>query len=155
MIERLASSLTIFSVCVAFRYLCTLGNYVESRYGSPRQRARVLLKHTIHVVVYGIVTTILPVLYFTDVLVYKAQNRTGVDPPIPWPVLTVGDTSWIVCLALTKKFAVPEPPIQISRKILELDEEYEVDEAEVVGLQGRKGQMLHGIRLSDERPIKA
>ena len=141
--------LAIFSVCVFFRYLCTLGNYVEQRFGDARQMKRVRLKHTVFVCFYGAVTALLPILYFTDVIVCRAQGRVGVDPPIPWPILQVLDLVWCACLAMTNFFAVPEPPIQITRKILQFDEEFEVDEKEaMLGLKGRNGRTLAGVEIS-------
>ena len=86
---RWSAHLAIFSACIVLRYLCALGNYIENAFGSPRQRKRVLRKHTVHVAIYGLVTVILPVLYFADILIYKAQNRQGIDPPIPWYVLEI------------------------------------------------------------------
>ena len=86
---RWSEHLAIFSACIVLRYVCALGNYIENAFGSPRQRKRVLRKHTVHVTIYGLVTVILPVLYFADILIYKAQNRQGIDPPIPWYVLAI------------------------------------------------------------------
>ncbi|CAK0845546.1 unnamed protein product [Prorocentrum cordatum] len=91
---RWEEHLVIFTVCVLCRYLCTLGNYVESAFGTPLQRARVKRKHTAHGVVYGLVTATLPMLYFTDVVVYKSEARTGFDPFLPWQVLQVMDAAW-------------------------------------------------------------
>jgi len=125
---RWEEHLVIFTVCVLCRYLCTLGNYVESAFGTPLQRARVKRKHTAHVVVYGLVTATLPMLYFTDVVVYKSEARTGFDPFLPWQVLQVMDAAWMCCLATTTAFAIPEPPIQITRRIVELDKGAEADE---------------------------
>ena len=42
-----------------------------------------------HVTLYGVVTVVLPVLYFADILIYKAQDRQGIDPPIPWYILEI------------------------------------------------------------------
>ena len=150
--NRWTTHLAIFAVCIVLRYLCTLGNYVEQRFGSERQRRRVKRVHTVHVLVYGVVTVTLPVLYFTDFLVYQAQQRVGVDPPIPWQVLQVMDLVWVACVAVSSYARVPEPPIQVTRKILEFDEEYELAENEdsemlVAGLKDRKGGVMRGIRL--------
>jgi len=133
--------LIIFSTCVMLRYLCTLGNYIESRFGDARQRLRVTRKHTIFIAFYGVVTGILPILYFTDVVIYRKEHRSGVDPPIPWPVVFTFDMLWCLCLGLVTRTSVPEPPIQITRKILQFDEEYEVDEqTAMLGFRGHKGQ---------------
>ena len=135
--------MSIFSICVVFRYLCTLGNYVESRFGQPSQRRRVTTAHTVHVGVYGVVTLVLPVLYFVDIVVYKMEGRTGLDSPMPWCpspppllpssapprllfaqtapprrraryVLQVMDIIWVLCLATSKHFSVPEPPLKVT-----------------------------------------
>jgi len=120
--------LAIFSMAVGFRYLCTLGNYVECRFGHAHETGRVHSHHTVFIIVYGVVTFMLPILYFTDVLVYKAQGRTGVDPPIPWGVLQAADIVWMLCLSLSTKLAVPEPPILLTRRVLEFDEEFDPEE---------------------------
>lgn len=123
--DEWTAHLAIFTTAVVFRYLCTLGNYVENRYGKAGESGRVLPKHTIYIVVYGCVTAMLPVLYFTDIIVYEAQGRTGVDPVIPWPVLQFFDIAWVVCLALSTRLSVPEPPILVTRRVLEFDEEFD------------------------------
>ena len=140
--------LAIFSTCVVLRYFCALGNYLENAFGSPRQRKRVLTKHTIHVTVYGFVTLVLPALYFSDILIYNAQGRQGIDPPIPWYILEIMDVAWVLCLASSKHFSVPEPPLKVVSTVLEFDEEYDVDENEVGGgLLGRKGRVQSGVEL--------
>jgi len=124
--------LLIFTVCVAFRYMCTLGNYVEQRFSvNPKARARVFPKHTYFVIFYGVVTSILPILYFSDMIIYKVEGRTGVDPPIPWYVLEVMDVVWICCLSQSNKFSVPEPPIRITRTVLDFGDSFEVEEKNV------------------------
>ena len=146
---RWKAHLAIFSVCVFFRYLCTLGNYVEQRFGDARQMKRVRRMHTVFICFYGCVTTLLPFLYFADVLVYEGQQRTGVDPPIPWPVLQAMDLVWVVCLGMTNAMAVPEPPIHVSRRILQFDESYEIEERDAaVGLTGRRGRSIAGVEVS-------
>ena len=45
---RWSEHLAIFSACIVLRYVCALGNYLENAFGSPRQRKRVLRKHTSH-----------------------------------------------------------------------------------------------------------
>lgn len=116
---RWVEHLLIFTVCVLCRYLCTLGNYVESAFGDARQRARVTRKHTVHVVFYGLVTASLPLLYFTDVVIYRSEGRSGMDPFLPWQVLQIMDAAWMLCLATTTAFAVPEPPIQITHRVVD------------------------------------
>ena len=144
------SHLSIFSTCIICRYMCTLGNYVEQAYGNALQRKRVQPKHTVHVVVYGLITCVLPLLYFTDIVIYNAQHRTGVDPPIHWVVIQIGDLIWVACLALSNAMAVPEPPIQITRKILQFDEEFDIDEKQaMLGLRGVQGRMVGGLEMSD------
>jgi len=121
--------LLIFTVCVIFRYMCTLGNYVEQRWSAnPKARDRVTPSATYFVIFYGVVTFILPVLYFTDVIVYKVEGRTGVDPPIPWYILEVMDIVWVTCLSQSNKFAVPEPPIRITRTCLDFGDTYSVED---------------------------
>jgi len=127
--DQWTAHLAIFSVSVYFRYLCTLGNYVEQRFGGCYDRTLVSWKNTVFIIVYGLVTTALPILYFVDVLVYKAEDRTGVDPVINRWLLQVMDIAWVSCLALTTKFAIPEPPLLIQRRVLEFGEEVEVDSA--------------------------
>ena len=145
---RWSAHLAIFSACIVLRYLCALGNYIENAFGSPRQRKRVLRKHTVHVTLYGLVTVILPVLYFADILIYKAQNRQGIDPPIPWYVLEIMDVTWVLCLATSKHFSVPEPPLKVTSTVLQFDEEYDVDDKEVGGgIMGRWGKVLSGVEL--------
>ena len=102
-------------------------------------------KHAIYITVYGLVTLVLPFLYFIDFIGYRTQQRVGVDPIIPWPVLQTFDLLWVACLALTGAMRVPEPPIQITRRILEFDEEYEVDED--ASLLMRSGKPPPGIRM--------
>jgi hypothetical protein len=41
-------------------------------------------------------TTLLPTLYFYDVIVYRLEGREGVDPPLPWWVLQTTDVLWMV-----------------------------------------------------------
>jgi|EP00908_Phaeocystis_cordata_P023939 hypothetical protein len=117
--------LGIFSLCVSFRYLCALGNYLESKHcRDPHQRSLVELKHTVFVIVYGIVTALLPTLYFYDVLVYEAEERTGLDPPLPEWVLQSVDIAWMVCLAGSTRLAVPERNIFVTRRVLPFDKEF-------------------------------
>jgi len=144
--------LTIFTVCVLLRYLCTLGNYLEQRYSTdPKARARVTRGMTIHVSLYGTVTGILPVLYFTDIVIYKAQGRVGVDPPIPWPVLQAMDLLWMLMLATANRFRVPEPPILVLRRILQFGEEYEIEDKDAeISLKGRKGRTLEGVEMIND-----
>jgi len=120
--------LALFSTAVFFRYLCTLGNYVEQAFGANRPQGGVQRKHTIHIIVYGVVTTTLPILYFADVIIYKAQGREGVDPPIPWYVLEIADLTWVACLATAASFSIPEPPILIHRRVVKFGEQVEADE---------------------------
>ena len=125
---RWEAHLAIFSTAIVCRYLCTLGNYVECRFGGESQRERVTRAHTVFIIIYGLVTTLLPILYFVDILVYQAQGRVGVDPPLPWYVLQTMDVLWVGCLAASTRMSVPEPPILIARKVLEFDEEFDPDE---------------------------
>lgn len=140
--------LAIFSVCIILRYLCTLGNYIEQRYGDAKKRQRVRRKHTIFVGVYGTVTFILPALYFVDVIVYDANGYTGMHPTIPWPVLQCMDLVWCACLACANTFAVPEPPIRITRQILEFGDEIEMDGREAK-MQRRLGQSKDAVFEGD------
>ena len=126
--DRWEAHLAIFSTAIGCRYLCTLGNFVECRFGNESQRQRVTREHTVYIVTYGLVTTLLPILYFVDVLVYQAQGRVGVDPPLPWYLLQTLDVLWMACLALSTKMSVPEPPILITRKVLEFDEEFDPED---------------------------
>ena len=73
-------------------------------------------------------TLALPVLYFIDVVVYEVQGRTGIDPPLDWSVLEVCDILWMVCLALSTRMAVQEPPIRITREVLSWDEIREIED---------------------------
>lgn len=41
-------------------------------------------------------TTLLPTLYFYDVIVYRLEGREGIDPPLPWWVLQTTDVLWMV-----------------------------------------------------------
>ena len=120
--------LAIFSICVFLRYMCTLGNYIEQRFGTPAQRLLVKTKHTVFISVYGVVTTIMPVVYFIDIGVYMSEERTGVDPPVPWWIIQTMDVLWVLCLASTTSFCIPEPPLEIRCKVLQFDEEYDVPE---------------------------
>jgi hypothetical protein len=69
-----ASHLGIFSVAVVFRYLCTLGNFVEARFGRAFDLGRVRKHHTMFICFYGAVTFSLPILYFYDVVVYRLEG---------------------------------------------------------------------------------
>jgi len=135
---RWATHLAIFTTAVSFRYLCTLGNYVEQRFGLAFAAGRVHRKHTVFICVYGAVTASLPVLYFYDVFVYELEGRTGLDPPLPWWLLQAADVAWMTCLALSTRMAVPEPPMLVTWKVLEFDDEFELDDAEHAALV-RKG----------------
>ena len=124
--------LVIFTVCVLFRYATALGNYVESRWSSNAQaRKRVQLKHTVFIAVYGVVVATLPTLYLTDLIIYRMEGRTGIDPPLPPALLFVTDGLWIVCVAVSSRLSVPEPPLRITTKCLEFGEEFEVSKEEV------------------------
>ena len=85
-------------------------------------------KHTVFISVYGVVTTIMPVAYFIDIGVYMSEERTGVDPPVPWWIIQTMDVLWVLCLASTTSFCIPEPPLEIRCKVLQFDEEYDVPE---------------------------
>jgi len=123
-----ATHLGIFSIAVLFRYLCTLGNYIEARFGKAYTAGLVHTKHTVFITVYGIVTATLPLLYFYDVMVYRVEDRQGVDPPLPWYVLQTADIIWIICLSLSSRLAVPEPPLLVTRQVLEIGDEVESSE---------------------------
>ena len=58
-------------------------------------------------------------------------------------VLQVMDIIWVLCLATSKRFSVPEPPLKVTRMVLQFDEEYEADEREVAD----KTQPLHGVEF--------
>jgi|EP00966_Prymnesium_polylepis_P182326 hypothetical protein len=66
--------LAIFSAALGFRYLCTLGNYVENRFGKAFEKGHVNTSHTLFIIVYGLVVAVLPVLYFVDITVYAAEG---------------------------------------------------------------------------------
>ena len=53
------------------------------------------------------------------------------------------DIIWVLCLATSKRFSVPEPPLKVTRMVLQFDEEYEADEREVAD----KTQPLHGVEF--------
>jgi len=122
--------LALFTTAVGFRYLCTLGNYVEGRFGRAYEQGLVTRAQTVFICIYGAVTLALPLLYFYDVLVYEIEGRAGVDPPLPWYVLQAADVVWMVCLALSTRLAVPEPPLRITRTVLEFDDHFEAAEHE-------------------------
>ena len=69
---RWAAHLAIFTTAVLFRYLCTLGNYIESRFGENQFRVKPY--HTYFICFYGFVTFSLPCLYFYDVIGYQIQR---------------------------------------------------------------------------------
>ena len=94
---------------------------------ASRQYA-ILPEQTIFIWVYGVVTLTLPSLYFFDIIVYEVQERTGIDPPLDWSLLEACDLAWMVCLALSTRMAVPEPPIHITRRVLSWEEMCEVEE---------------------------
>ena len=102
--------LAIFSCAVFFRYLCTLGNYVEQRFGKAYQMGRVHKRHTYFIVFYGAVTVLLPIMYFTDVIVYKVQKRSGVDPPIPWQAHASGLPHLLHVLHVQFRLPPTQPP---------------------------------------------
>lgn len=139
---RWSAHLGIFSTAICLRYLSSLGNYVEARFGRPTSSGagRVETKHTVFIIVYGIVTFMLPVLYFYDIIVYRAEGRVGVDPPLPWWLLHAFDMAWMICIILNTYLRVPEPPMRIVRKVLAFDEPFEADEAEreVLVAEGQK-----------------
>ena len=78
----------------------------------------------------GVVTSLLPVLYFADIFLYRSQHRTGIDPPIPWGILQTLDLLWMICLSFSTRMAVPEAPIRVTRQILRFEEEFEANEVE-------------------------
>jgi len=135
--------LTIFTMCVLFRYLCSLGNYLEQRFGQEIQQRRVTRRHTCFITCYGCVTGMLPVLYFANVISFmvegqrrgfashqlaKGQTEAQWPPLVPWPFLQFFDIAWICCVSTSNIFRVPEPPIQMTRKILH-DMEIQADES--------------------------
>jgi len=122
--------LGIFSTAVFFRYLCSLGNYVEARFGKAYAAGRVKPIHGYFIATYGVMTTLLPTLYFYDVIVYRLEGREGVDPPLPWWVLQTTDVLWMVCLSMSTSMSVAEPPLLISRRVLEFDEPVDGDAEE-------------------------
>ena len=46
---RWAAHLALFTTAVGFRYLCTLGNYVEGRFGKAYEQGLVTSKHTVFI----------------------------------------------------------------------------------------------------------
>jgi len=127
---RWMTHLGIFSTAVSFRYLCSLGNYVEARFGDAYERGYVTPSQGYFIAIYGLVTASLPVGYLYDVAVYRAEQRVGVDPPLPWWLLQTLDVLWMICLAMSTSMAVPEPPILITRKVLEFGDTFEVCDEE-------------------------
>lgn len=123
-----AAHLAIFSTAVAFRYLCQLGNYVECRWGKAWESGHVKRSHTVYIVSYGLVSLCLPILYFIDVIMYEAQGRTGVDPPIPLAIIQTLDVVWMVLVALSTRFSVPEPPVVVKWSVLEFDDVVDADD---------------------------
>jgi len=122
--ERWGAHLGFFSAAIVFRYLCTLGNFVECYWSEGgATRSMVERKHKVFIVVYGSVTMILPIIYFVNVGVYESQEREGHDPPIPWPVSQAFDVVWVACLATSSRFSVAEPPILVTRRVLEFGDE--------------------------------
>ena len=124
-----AMHLAIFSVAVVCRYLCALGNYVEARFGVAYEQGLVQPRHTRFIVAYGLIVLALPTLYFYDVAVYALEGRVGVDPPLPWWLLQALDISWCVALSMSSRLSVPEPPLHITRRVLEFEDEFSEDEA--------------------------
>mmetsp|Transcript_45451 Transcript_45451/g.119934 ORF Transcript_45451/g.119934 Transcript_45451/m.119934 type:complete len:254 (+) Transcript_45451:319-1080(+) len=120
--------LAIFSAALGFRYLCTLGNYVENRFGKAFEKGHVNTSHTLFIIVYGLVVAVLPVLYFVDITVYAAEGRTGIDPPLPWQLLQTFDILWMGCLSASTAMSVPEPPIIVTHKVLEFDDEFDPED---------------------------
>ncbi len=68
---------------------------------------------------YGVLSLLLPALYFLDVLAYRLQYRQGVDPFIPWYVTMCVDYGWLTCLAATSSFMPKAAPMRIVREVLE------------------------------------
>ena len=62
-------------------------------------------------------------------------GRTGLDPPLPWYVLQTMDALWMGCLATSTTMAVPEPPMQITRKVMKWGDEFDADDEERDHLQ--------------------
>ena len=114
----------------------------QARFGRAFETGRVHAHHTQFIILYGVVVATLPMLYFYDVLVYRMEGRTGVDPPLPWWLLQLADITWCICLSMSTSMSVPEPPLRITRQVVEFDEEVAVDvnEAEMKSLLGQGHQ---------------
>lgn len=140
---RWASHLGFFAAAIVFRYLCTLGNFVECYWSEAGARLIVERKHKVFIVVYGVATTLLPMVYFTNVAVYRSEGREGRDPLIPWQVSQALDVLWVACLASSSRLSVAEPPILVTRRVLEFGDEVAVDDLSEKQIEQLKKMGIH------------
>jgi len=126
--NRWVTHTIIFVAAVSLRYICALGNYLECRFGGLRARELVKTHHTAFIAAYGFVTLILlPTPYFYNFAIYMYDGRVGVDPPLPPVIIQSTDIIWMVCLVLSSRFAIPEPPILVTRKIVDFGSKIVLD----------------------------
>ena len=84
---------TIFFIqLIVCRFLVVAANF----YAAPR----VPSSSMVFLIVYGIISLTLPVLYMVAFAYY---DSTG-ERLIPWPIIAAFDYGWFVCLGLTTKF---------------------------------------------------
>ena len=92
-------------------YLACLGNYLEVANGPHKYQIQP--KHTIYVVVYGIATFGIPVVYGCII--------SGMRFPLIVPQLT--DAVWMLCLFSVLWGTPPEPPLKMTCELVSSDDE--------------------------------
>jgi hypothetical protein len=102
----------IFVQFIFCRYLVNLANYFEA---PPAVRRR---EHKAFIIVYGVVSLVLPLLYLVNITVYEAKGRTGVDPVLPWWITCVVDYAWVACSAFSTRMLPPDVPLRVTREVM-------------------------------------
>ena len=82
------------------------------------------------------------------------RGRSSDDGPvIPWQVLQAADGLWMICLMMSSRLAVPEPPILLQYRVLKFDdhfapEEYGLSRKQFTDLVSKHGFVEHAAEHS-------
>ena len=118
--EAWLSHTVVFIQFIVAKYFVVLANFLES---DPARRTRA---SKVFIVVYGAVSLLMPIGLLLDILVYEAQDRTGADPPIPWPIVMILDYGWMACQVGVTRLLPQDAPIRCTRVLLALDTRHEL-----------------------------
>jgi hypothetical protein len=101
----------IFMLFAVAGYMACLGNYLEVANGPHKYQIQP--KHTIYLVVYGVATLGIPVVYGALI--------SGIRFPLIVPQMT--DAVWMLCTFSTLWGTPPEPPLKMTCELVSSDDE--------------------------------